>query len=339
MRSGQSSRRWPVVGVVAVCAALAAGLVWGLAGALAADPSASPSSGKVTLRIGWTIEPDNLNPFIGYATSSYEIWRLNYDFLAGYDTDLKPTPELATSWETSPDGKVWTFHLREGVKWQDGEPFTARDVAFTYAYIIENDMTNFTAYTELIDRVVAVDDVTVRFECSQPKANMLTIWVPILPEHVWSKVKPAAAARSFANPAPIVGTGPFQVVAVKKGQYVRMERNPTFWGPRPAIDEIVFSAYQNPDTLTQDMVSGNLDAAWGIPGAQFPSSRPTSASPPSPTTRSTGTTCRSTATRRGRPEGTLLSEIRPSARPSTGRSTGSASSTWPGRAGVCRATH
>ena len=110
------------------------------------------------MRVGWTNDPDNLNPFIGAETSSFEIWMLNYDFLVGYGLDLQPKPALATSWETSGDGKVWTFHLREGVNWQDGEPFTADDVAFTYNYIIENEMGAFSSLTTGIDKVVAIDD-------------------------------------------------------------------------------------------------------------------------------------------------------------------------------------
>ena len=85
-----------------VAGLLAAGLASGLGSALAADPSASPAGDKVVLHVGWTNDPDNLNPFIGAETSSYEIWLLNYDFLTGYSLDLKPTPDLATSWETSP---------------------------------------------------------------------------------------------------------------------------------------------------------------------------------------------------------------------------------------------
>ena len=69
----------------------------------------------------------------------------------------EPTPELATSWETSPDGKVWTFTLREGVKWQDGEPFTADDVVFTFQTIIEDEVANYVGYTEFIETVRAVD--------------------------------------------------------------------------------------------------------------------------------------------------------------------------------------
>jgi peptide/nickel transport system substrate-binding protein len=249
---------------------LGAGLVWGLGGALAADPSASPSADKITLRVAWTNDPDNLNPFIGAETSSYEIWLLNYDFLVGYSLDLQPTPELATSWEMSADGKIWTFHLREGVTWQDGVAFTAKDVAFTYNYIIDNQMGAYSSLTTFIDKVVAVDDATVEIRCSKPKANILRTWIPILPEHVWAKVKPAFAGAGYRNQPPIIGTGPFQTTEVKKGDYVRMVASPTFWGEKPTIDEILFITYQNPDTMTQDLLSGSVDAAWGIPSAQFP---------------------------------------------------------------------
>jgi peptide/nickel transport system substrate-binding protein len=269
-QSGGRQPRPRLLLLLLVIGLLVAGLASGLGSALAADPSASPAADKVVLHVGWTNDPDNLNPFIGAETSSYEIWLLNYDFLTGYSLDLKPTPDLATSWETSPDGKIWTFHLREGVKWQDGEPFTAADVAFTYNYIVDNQMGALSSLTTFITKAVAIDDLTVEIRCSKPKANMITTWIPILPEHIWSKVSPKAAGASYQNKPPIVGTGPFQTTEVKKGDYVRMVANPTFWGQKPTIDEILFVTYQNPDTMTQDLIGGSLDAAWGIPSAQFP---------------------------------------------------------------------
>jgi peptide/nickel transport system substrate-binding protein len=262
------TRRLVLLALV-VCLLLVAGLAWGLAGALAADPSASPGGDPVVLRVGWTNDPDNLNPFIGAETSAFEIWMLNYDFLVGYDKDLRPVPDLATSWETSADGKVWTFHLRSGVKWQDGQALTARDVAFTYNYIIDNQMGAFSSLTTFIDKAVAVDDATVEIRCSKPKANILRTWIPVLPEHIWGKVKPSAAGKGYVNRPPIVGSGPFQTVEVKKGDYVKMVANPDFWGPKPAIDEILFVTYQNADSMTEDLLGGTLDAAWGIPSAQF----------------------------------------------------------------------
>jgi len=257
-----------------LAAALCCGLVWGLAGALADSSSPAPAAGP-TLHIGWTSEPDNLNPFIGYADQTYEIWRLNYSTLWGYNDNNEPALDLATELPTqqnggiSADGKVWTVHIRSGVKWQDGVPLTAADVAFTYDYIIKNNMTNWTNYTAGIKDVVAVDPTTVRIVCSVPKANMEKANVPILPEHIWSHVSPTTASTSYAVKYPLVGSGPFETVAFKKGSYVEMVRNPYWYGKQPTIDKIYFEMYQNADTMVSDLEGGGLDAAWGVPEAQF----------------------------------------------------------------------
>jgi peptide/nickel transport system substrate-binding protein len=252
---------------------LAVGLVWGIAGALAADETATPAAdGQLTLRLGWTADPDSLNPFIGWDSSSYEVWSLNYDLLVGFrasDLTNQPGIGLATDWETSADGKVWTFTIVEGATWQDGEPVTASDVAFTYNYVIDNEMGMFIDYMLFIDSVEATDDTHVVFTCSKPKANMLGLWLPILPEHIWSKVDPGKAERGYKNAPPIVGSGPFQTVEFKKGQFLRMEANKDYWKGAPKIDEIIFQMYQNSDTMAQDLKSGGLASAWNIPSAQF----------------------------------------------------------------------
>ncbi len=112
----------------------AVGLVWGLTSALASSPSPAPSpstaSHQVVLNLGWTEEPDNLNVFIGFANTDYEVWALNYSYLFGAGNHNQPTLDLATEFPTqanggiSPDGKVWTIHIRSGVKFQDGVPLT-----------------------------------------------------------------------------------------------------------------------------------------------------------------------------------------------------------------------
>jgi peptide/nickel transport system substrate-binding protein len=250
---------------------LSAGLSWGIGAALAGgSPSPVASASVLKAQFGTAFDADNLNPFVGYSGTAYEIFHLNYDFLVGYDTDLSPRPELATSWETSPDGKVWTFHLRQGVTWQDGEPFTAADVVFTYTYIIKNDLTAFTSYTNSIEKVEALDDFTVKMTCSAPKANMLRLWIPILPQHIWSKIPGKRAGVDYVNKPPIVGTGPFQTVEVKKGSYIKLVKNPDYWDQgKPTIDELIIAIYQNADTMTQDLKTGTLDYALGIPSAQF----------------------------------------------------------------------
>ena len=102
----------------------------------------------------------------------------------GFDAKtLAPRPELATKWSVSPDGKTWTFTTRQGVKWQDGVPFTAADVAFTFNYIVKNDLSNLAVYTDGITGAKATGPNTVEIYTKAPKANMLRMVVPILPQH------------------------------------------------------------------------------------------------------------------------------------------------------------
>jgi peptide/nickel transport system substrate-binding protein len=241
--------------------------------AAAASDSASPAAGEgTTFRVGWLLEPDNLNPFIGLLGQDYEIWHLNYDFLVGFDAkDLSPRPELAESWTVSDDGKTWTFKIRQGVKWQDGRPLTAKDVAFTYNYIVENDLQTLAIYTGGITGAVATDDYTVDISTDKPKSNMLAMVVPIIPEHIWSKVSGEEATSSFQNKPPIVGSGPFQTVEWSKGKYIRLEANKDYWGGAPKVDELFFENYKSADTMTADLKQGTIDAAVELPQAQYPS--------------------------------------------------------------------
>jgi peptide/nickel transport system substrate-binding protein len=268
LRARASGRLAAIVVVIV----LAAGLVWGIAGALASSDSPSPAAGKTILRLGWTNDPDNLNPFIGYESSSYEIWAINYELLVGFrakDYANVPGVGLATDWQTSADGKVWTFTITDKSKWQDGEPLTAKDVAFTYNYVIDNDLGMFIDYMKFIDHVEAPDATHVVFYCTRPKANMLGLWIPILPEHIWSKVSPKEVENKFKNPPPIIGSGPFQTVEWKKGEYVRLVANKDYWRGAPKVDEVIFQTYQNQDTMAQDLKTGAIQTGWNVPSAQL----------------------------------------------------------------------
>ena len=228
----------------------------------AASPSAPSGEGARILRVGWNYSPESLNPFIGTATEAYAVYHLNYDRLVEYDAGtLDAAPGLAKSWSHSPDGKTWTFELRDDVKWQDGTPFTARDVVFTFEYVIDNEMGAYYSYTRGITDVVAEGDHTVVFTTEKPKATMLQMWVPILPEHIWSKISPEDAERRFTNDPPVIGTGPFQVVEWKHDEWLRMRANPDYWGDKPKIDEILFVIYKNPDTMASELEAGMLQYA------------------------------------------------------------------------------
>ena len=231
--------------------------------------SPSPSS-KTVIHFGWTSDPDSLNPFLGYTSSSTELDHLNYDLLVGYDAKtLQPKPELATSWSHDASGKVWTFKLRKGVLWSDGKPFTAKDVVWTYKFVMGDSANYYAAYVTYFTDVKALDDYTVQITTSQPKGNMLNLWIPILPEHVWAKIPAKQITGSFQNNPPIVGTGPFQVVERKKDNYVRLVANKHYWRAVPKVDEVIFETYQDPDTMVQDLKSGHLQALWNPPQAQF----------------------------------------------------------------------
>jgi peptide/nickel transport system substrate-binding protein len=257
--------------VVAVL--LGAGLVWGLAGALATS-STPPPAGKVILKLGITGDaPDDLNPFAGQSQSCREIWSLNYDLLTGFGTDYShpqgaAATGLADRWRVSDAGKVWTFHIRSGVTWQDGAPLTAHDVAFTYDYVIKNRLASYTAYTTFIKSVAAPNDNTVVFTCTRPKANMLDMLVYIVPQHIWGSI-PGRTVADYGDSAPIVGSGPFQLTQYKKDTYAVLTANPDYWGGAPKIDEVDFVYYQNADTMAHDLATGSLQGAWGLTEAQY----------------------------------------------------------------------
>jgi peptide/nickel transport system substrate-binding protein len=270
--SRAASRLCIVAGAItaAACLMLAAAGAASAGSPSPAAPSASGSPGAVVYRLGVLENVDNLNPFIGYSGTDYLVYHLNYDFLVGVDpVKLQPRPEFAESWSHSPDGKTWTFKIRPGMKWQDGQPATARDVAFTFTYIIKNNLTNFTSYLTFIKSVTAPDDTTVQFVCSKPKADILQMKVPILPEHIWSKVPGKAADTSFANGPPCIGSGPYQVMQNKPGSYAVLVANKDYWRGAPHVGELIFETYQNADTMVQDLKSGALDGAIGVPPAQF----------------------------------------------------------------------
>ena len=331
MKTRFKSRMWRHPGSQALVLLLIALFLMPLAAVpvASASSSASPSARPTIFRVGWLLEPDNLNPFIGLLGQDYEIWHLNYDFLVGFDAkDLSPRPELAESWEVSDDGKTWTFKIRQGVKWQDGQPLTAKDVAFTFNYIVNNDLQTLAIYTGGITGAMAIDDYTVEITTEQPKSNMLAMVVPIIPEHIWSKVSGKAATTTYQNKPPIIGSGPFQTVEWSQGKYIRMVANKDYWGGKPKVDELFFENYKSADTMTADLKQGAIDAAVELPQAQYPSraSRP----PGSPASRApTGasTSSASTATTRRTRWATPSCSTRSSGRRSTGRSTGRRSST------------
>jgi len=257
MRPGPAlSARARSLAAAVVCVAALTGVAAATAFAASPSPSATGLAEPV-FRVGFSYDIDGMNPLVDYSGLSWEIFRLNYNFLTWYDENNRPVPELATKWQTSPDGKVWTFTIRDDVTWHDGVPLTAKDIAFTYNLILDNQIYFYLSYVKDITKVEAPDDATLVITSKRPNPLMLGLYIPILPEHLWGTI-PGNKVETVKDP-PTVGSGPFAIDEVKKGSFVKMTANPDYFAGRPNINTLLFEIYTTEDALVQDYKNGTLD--------------------------------------------------------------------------------
>ncbi|QIB34601.1 ABC transporter substrate-binding protein [Ancylobacter pratisalsi] len=182
------------------------------------------------------------------------------DSLFTYDFDMNVTPQLAESYEVSPDGLRVTFHLRKGVKWHDGAPFTSEDVAYTtmnaWKVLHGRGRTIFGNVTA----VETPDENTAVFVLSKPSPGMLKSLAAqqtqILPAHLY---KGTDIATNPANLKP-VGTGPFRFVSFQPGDNLVLERNPDYWDTsKPYLDKLIFRFVPDAATRAAMLESGEAD--------------------------------------------------------------------------------
>ena len=182
----------------------------------------------------------------------------------GFDTltwknETGVIPWLADSWEMSANGKTWTFHLHEGVKWHDGEPFTADDVKFTFDYMKEHPRPKWFKSFKHIDHVDAVDDYTVVIYLKKPVADFLVSIagdVPIFPKHIWDGVEDP---KKFKGKEAVVGTGPFKLVKYNKEEgYYLWAANEEYFKGKPLVDKLI--SMKVSDTALA-LKTGDLDEA------------------------------------------------------------------------------
>ncbi len=244
---------------------------------VAATSAAGAEDGEqLTFTVAMGNEVDSFNPFLGIEAESYEMWALMYDYLIGYSMeDMSPEATgLAEDWETSEDGLTWTFTVRDGVTFNDGEPLTAEDVAYTYNRILDGgpEAATWGNYLTSVEKITAPDDQTVVMELSKPNAVLPLLPIPIIPEHVWSKVD-EKSVKSFANEPkggdPVVGSGPFQLVeGTAGGSTTRFEVREDYWKGTPHLDEVVFRVFKSNDSATQALIKGEVDYVEDVPSLQ-----------------------------------------------------------------------
>jgi len=218
---------------------------------------------EALLRVGWSSEPDTLNSLTTYSTEGMEVINLVYDKLLDYHADFNTIPSLAEEFSYSDDGLTLTFKLRDGVKWHDGESFTAEDVAFTYNLIMESEQGMFAQWLSHVTSAVASDPNTFVVTFDVPQSVNPGLAIHILPEHIWSSVG-VDGVETFSNDNPI-GTGPYRFVEWKVGSEITLERNPDFWGTLPAPTKIVYILYGNEDVMGQALKGGDIDIITEVP--------------------------------------------------------------------------
>lgn len=210
-------------------------------------------------------EPPILIPALNQQAPTQYVAGKIYESLLTYTHDLKPQPGLAKSWEVSPDGMSYTFHLNSGVKWHDGKPFTADDVVFSLAEMLPKTHGRARVIlAKYVDSVKKVDDLTVQIKLKSPFAAFMIMFepgfAPMMPKHVYEG---ADYATNPANQKPI-GTGPFMFKEWKRGEYIKLERNPNYWKEgKPYLDELIFNVIPDSASRAVAFEQGTVDVLRG----------------------------------------------------------------------------
>jgi peptide/nickel transport system substrate-binding protein len=211
--------------------------------------------------------PRFLNPlFSQFNELDQDICSLLFSGLVALDEQGKPIPALAERWEISPDGLLYTFHLRQGVRWHDGVPFTAEDVLFTVKTLASPDFPGLPSLQEVWKNVEASSDdpYTVHFTLKEPFAPFLAYTsIGIIPAHLWSRVPVPLMAQSRFNLEP-VGTGPYKLKEMD-ATHIVLEANPDFYGPKPYLAEVEFRFYPDYESAFEAFKRGEVMGVGRIP--------------------------------------------------------------------------
>jgi len=264
-------------------AALAATVTIALLPACAPSAPGAAGGGKQvtdpTLTIATTTDVVNYNPLIGNSRSDYWITNLMYPHLLSIGPDGEKAPELARKWGYVDDTTGY-YEIQPGMKWSDGQPLTAKDVAFTLN-AVKRDAPAGTFYGQLTNfaSATAVSDTRVEVTLTQPDSSLIPeigFWGNVVPQHVF---EPAGSVAKFANDGTTAGTtaewvsaGPYVLKTVQRGQSYTLERvadYPLVEGGKPKAAEIVYRVFPDVNTEILALKNGDVDViANTLPPAQ-----------------------------------------------------------------------
>lgn len=226
------------------------------AAATTAPATARPRTGG-NLRVGSVGDVANIDPQSWGPKNGFSIF-MAYDTLTTYDLDLKPQPQLAESWEQTPDGKQFTLHLRKGVPFHSGRELTSEDVVASLARPLDTNLQGAIASFTILPGFVPTGTT---FEARDKYT--VDIKSPVAWPSIFDYFQVLYIVDKDQASAPITqpnGTGPFKFVEWVQGQYLRFEKNPKYWiGGQPYLDSVQVNIRSDIQTMTSELEAGSSD--------------------------------------------------------------------------------
>jgi peptide/nickel transport system substrate-binding protein len=299
--SRRSILKWMGIGsattVLAACVPVAPPAAPPIAEPVATSAPAASAGEIGTLTFATSSPWGTFSPFrptYQYGYSSNQIAMLTHSRLFDLDSQGVIHPNLAESWEISEDATQYTFMLRQGVQWHDGEPFTAKDVETTIRFILNKETninpSNWNGYlkgsqayydgeTDELAGLRVDDDYTVTLELEAPRAawHLSSLAdLQILPDHIFRDVNSADIVEHHA-PAWYtvelnIGTGPFKFVQAERDQFVELARNENYHGGTPKLERILYRNIGTVDTQAIAFERGDLHV-WNVPPDYYESAQ------------------------------------------------------------------
>ncbi|REF99767.1 peptide/nickel transport system substrate-binding protein [Asanoa ferruginea] len=221
-----------------------------------------------TVTVGEQDEPPSWNIYAQSGTGSGNSqWGNIFDALLDWNYDKKEyDPYLATSWESSADLKTWTFHLRQGVKFSDGTPFTVDDVLFSFDRMKNHPDSLMASHFAHVTKMEAPDQSTVVLHLDTPIASFLS---DIEGRMIVSKHAYDTMGEDKANHA-MIGTGPFKLESWVEGQQMTLVRNDNFWGDKPSVQKLVLKVIPDDAARLAALKSGEVQIIRELPSQDIP---------------------------------------------------------------------
>jgi peptide/nickel transport system substrate-binding protein len=218
------------------------------------------------ITIGLAADVTSMDPHYHLLSSNQNVVEHVFNRLIERNDQLRMLPGLALSWRAV-DDLTWEFKLRPNVKFHDGSPFTAEDVAYSIERIptLKDSPGSFAVYTKAITNIAIVDPLTIRFKTETPypllPAEMATFGI------VSKKAATGASSADFNSGKAAIGTGPYKLVRYARGDRIEMVRNEDYWGKKPQVEKLTFKILTNDASRVAALLSNDVQLIDGLPVA------------------------------------------------------------------------